>query len=284
MTDAERRHLAAFVAIADAGSITAAAARLHMSQPALSRALGQLEAIVGQQLVDRSTHHLVLTAAGQRFLQPARAALDAFDQAIGIARAGTRPLRFGHSWATTDRAAEILQHWSRLPDKPPLELVYSEERLAGVDSGQCDVALARGPVDQPGLIAMTIADERRYAAIPRRHHLSSRRIVRLADLTGETLVLHAVGGTTTIDLWPTARRPSTFIEVDSTEHWLTTIGSGQGVGVTVESIAASRPHSGIVYRPIDDADPVHLQIIRPRRPTHPDTKRFVATARSVGRR
>jgi hypothetical protein len=60
----ELRHLRAFVAIAAEGTITRAAARLHVTQPALSRTLRQLEAHLGARLIDRSTHHLQLTAAG----------------------------------------------------------------------------------------------------------------------------------------------------------------------------------------------------------------------------
>src|SRR5258705_1886537 len=63
----ELRHLRCFLAIAKEGNLTRAAARLHLTQPALSRTLQQLEASLGLRLVDRSTHHLALTAAGQAF-------------------------------------------------------------------------------------------------------------------------------------------------------------------------------------------------------------------------
>ena len=62
---ADLRHLRAFLAIAAEGSVTRAAARLHVTQPALSRTLRQLEQHLGVRLVDRSTHHLRLTAAGE---------------------------------------------------------------------------------------------------------------------------------------------------------------------------------------------------------------------------
>src|SRR6185312_9689108 len=78
---AELRHLRAFVAIADEENITRAAARLHLTQPALSRTLQQLEAHLGVRLVERSTHHLRLTAPGRAFTDRARAAVTAVDDA-----------------------------------------------------------------------------------------------------------------------------------------------------------------------------------------------------------
>src|SRR5919112_1839022 len=92
---AELRHLRAFVAIADEGTVTRAAARLHVTQPALSRTLAQLEAHLGVRLVERSTHHLELTTAGRLFHHRARAALSAVDEVLDPARAATWPLRLG---------------------------------------------------------------------------------------------------------------------------------------------------------------------------------------------
>ncbi|NUS12178.1 MAG: LysR family transcriptional regulator, partial [Streptomyces sp.] len=73
----ELRHLRAFLVIAEEGNITRAAARLRLSQPALSRTLRQLEDHLGGRLVDRSTHHLELTAEGRTFRDKAAAALAA---------------------------------------------------------------------------------------------------------------------------------------------------------------------------------------------------------------
>lgn len=78
----ELRHFRCFLAIADTLSITRAAERLHLTQPAVSRTLRALEAAVGVRLVDRSTHHLALTDAGHAFRDRAAAAVMAFDDAL----------------------------------------------------------------------------------------------------------------------------------------------------------------------------------------------------------
>ena len=67
----EIRHLRAFLTIAEERSLTRAAQRLHLTQPALSRTLAPLERNLAA-VVDRSTHHVELTDAGRRFEQGVR--------------------------------------------------------------------------------------------------------------------------------------------------------------------------------------------------------------------
>jgi LysR family transcriptional regulator, hca operon transcriptional activator len=72
----ELRHLRYFIAVADAGSLTVAAAqKLHTSQPSLSRQIRDLEQEIGVQLINRSAHGIELTSAGKAFLDHARTAV-----------------------------------------------------------------------------------------------------------------------------------------------------------------------------------------------------------------
>jgi DNA-binding transcriptional LysR family regulator len=75
-----------FVAVVDAGSFTAAARRLHVTQPSLSQQLRALEAELGGELVTRLPRGLRLTPAGEAFLPRARSALRAADDAAALAR------------------------------------------------------------------------------------------------------------------------------------------------------------------------------------------------------
>jgi DNA-binding transcriptional LysR family regulator len=78
----ELRHLRCFLAIAEEGTLTRAATRLHLTQPVVSRTLRQLEDHLGVRLIDRSTHHLGLTAAGHAFQIRAASAVAAADTAF----------------------------------------------------------------------------------------------------------------------------------------------------------------------------------------------------------
>ena len=90
-----------FIAVVDAGSIRGAARQLNMSQPALTRALQQLEEELGVQLVDRSGRGVTPTAAGSAFLSRARVAeaelRKAFEDARKAVGDGTRLLALGLS-------------------------------------------------------------------------------------------------------------------------------------------------------------------------------------------
>ena len=66
------RHIRAFIAVADASSVTKAAQRLHISQPPLTRQIQQLEQELGLTLFVRHRHGVVLTEGGRRLLEKAR--------------------------------------------------------------------------------------------------------------------------------------------------------------------------------------------------------------------
>jgi epsilon-lactone hydrolase len=83
----ELRHLRAFVAVADELNFGRAAARLYLSQPALSRQIRTLERLVGCDLLRRSTHRVELTLAGEALLDRARSLLRDVDDAVHAARA-----------------------------------------------------------------------------------------------------------------------------------------------------------------------------------------------------
>src|ERR1700719_1935204 len=89
----ELRHLRYFVAVADAGSLTVAARKLHTSQPSLSRQIRALEDEVGAQLLTRSARGIELTPAGRAFLEHARTALSQVEAATGAARRVAHPAK-----------------------------------------------------------------------------------------------------------------------------------------------------------------------------------------------
>jgi epsilon-lactone hydrolase len=78
----EIRHLRAFVAVAEELNFGRAAARLHLSQPALSRQVRALERLVGCELLRRSTHRVELTLAGEALLDRARRLLGDLEEAV----------------------------------------------------------------------------------------------------------------------------------------------------------------------------------------------------------
>ena len=90
----ELRHLRYFVAVAETKSLTLAAkARLHTSQPSLSRQIRELEVEVGAQLLTRGARGIELTPAGRLFLDHARSVLSQVEAATEAARRIAHPAK-----------------------------------------------------------------------------------------------------------------------------------------------------------------------------------------------
>lgn len=271
----ELRHLRALAAIGDEGTITGAAAVLHISQPALSRTLEQLESRVGVRLVQRTTRSLALTDAGTRLYERAHLILHQLDDALAEAAAGVRPLRVGFAWAALgDRTVPMLRAWREEHPGTPIQVHRREDPEAALRRGEIDAALLRtAPDPGTGLEVQLLYRERRLAALPEGDPLTRRPAVRLGDLADRSVVLCSTAPTTA-SLWADARRPRTF-EVANVDEWLTVIATGDAVGVTAEATEHSHPHPGVRYVPLADAPPVAVLLASPRTPTHPAIPAFV---------
>ncbi|MDG6103567.1 LysR family transcriptional regulator [Dactylosporangium aurantiacum] len=284
----ELRHLRGFLAIAEEGNLTRAAARLHLTQPALSRTLQQLEAHLGVRLVDRSTHHLALTPAGHEFRRNAAAAIAAVEHALDPDRSRGLPIRLGHAWSALGAYTTVLQRrWKRAHPETVLELLRLDERSAGLASGAVDVAVLRGPAgvpDVPGVTATHLMREPRLAAVADDSPLAGRAALTLADLASLPLALNTVTGSTTLALWPPGGAPSQVVPVKNTDDWLAVIIAGDAVGVTAAGTAAMHPNPAVRYLPLTDAPPVDV-ILAWREPvTHPAVPDLLRLAHDVVRR
>ncbi|MFI6638726.1 LysR substrate-binding domain-containing protein [Streptomyces sp. NPDC050504] len=287
--DVELRHLKALTAIADAGTVTAAAAVLHMTQPALSRTLAQLEARVGVRLVDRSSRHLVLTDEGRTLLGHGRAILAHLDAALAETRTVSRPLRVGYTCAVLGhQTVPLLRSWRRAHPRAPLEVVRKDDRTAGLATGDADVAVLRTVPDEPRIRTEALYTEDRVAALPDDHPLADRDEVRLAELTATgpglpalPLALWPDTGTASVGLWPPARRPVGTVEVHNVDEWLNLIATGGAFGVGAAATAESHNHPGVRFVRVADAPPTTVYLARPAHPTHPHTEEFLAAVREV---
>ncbi|MBG0831367.1 LysR family transcriptional regulator [Planomonospora sp. ID67723] len=272
----ELRHLRALATIGDEGSITDAATALHVSQPALSRTLEQLESRLGVRLVERTTRRLALTEAGRRLWEHAHRILAQVDAALDEAVTGaSRPLRVAFAWAALGRhTVPLLRAWRDRHPETPAQVRRVDDPEATLRRGEADVAFLRtAPTGDPTLAYAAVTSEGRLAAVPETDPLAEREAVRLADLTDRPVVLCSTAATTGADLWPRARRPRTF-QVPGVDEWLTAIATGEAVGVTTAATGYSHPHPGVRYLPLADAAPVTVHLVWPKSPGHPATDDF----------
>ncbi|WP_219459865.1 alpha/beta hydrolase fold domain-containing protein [Nonomuraea rhizosphaerae] len=118
----ELRHLRAFVAVADELNFGRAAARLYLSQPALSRQIRMLERLIGSDLLRRSTHRVELTLAGDALLDRARRLLSDLDDAVSTTRSvgGELAERAARAWQPVNdlflAGAEVQQFRAAVED------------------------------------------------------------------------------------------------------------------------------------------------------------------------
>ncbi|MER7763559.1 LysR family transcriptional regulator [Streptomyces sp. NPDC097619] len=288
MDDVELRHLRALDAVAAAGTVTAAAARLHLTQPALSRTLAQLEARVGVRLVDRTSRRLALTPAGSTLLGHGRAILSHLDAALADTRTVSRPLRLGYTCAVLGRqTVPLLRSWRRAHPHTPLEVVRRDNSTAGLATGDTDVAVLRTVPADPRIRTEALYTEGRVAALPDDHPLAGRDRVRMAELTDPTgapelpLALWPDTGTASPELWPREGRPVGVIEVGNVDEWLNLIATGAAFGLGAEGTAQSHAHPGVRFVPVTDVPDATVYLAHPAHPTHPRTEEFLAAVRET---
>jgi len=152
------RQLGVFTAVADAGSTTAAADRVALSQSATSAALNELEAQLGARLFDRVGTRLVLNDTGRGLLPQARAVLDG---AAGIEREfgpGGAPssLRVGASTTIGNYLLPtLIAAWRRTHPGAHVDVAIANTGAvaAAVARMEVDVGLVEGPCHEPDVVA-----------------------------------------------------------------------------------------------------------------------------------
>lgn len=151
-----------FVRIVEAGSLSAAAQQLGTSQPTISRRLQQLERWLGLRLIQRSTHAMKLTQEGERCLQHAQALLEQWQAAEADLR-GVQDEPRGHLRVMVPSVFGLQQLISPLVAflnrYPALSVEWLlHDRMPDFTAEGIDCAVRVGAVDEPGLVAIRLAD------------------------------------------------------------------------------------------------------------------------------
>ncbi|MEZ1319642.1 transcriptional regulator CynR, partial [Pseudomonas fluorescens] len=190
------RHIQYFLAVAEHLSFTKAAAALHVSQPALSQQVKQLEEILGAQLFDRSGRTTRLTDAGDVYLVYARRAYqelreaqsaihDVSDLSRGSLRVAVTPT------FTTYLVGPLIEAFHSRYPKITLNLKeLSQERIEELlSAGELDAGIAFDEINTPDIAAVPLLKETLALMVSRRHPLAKQRSIGLQALNAESLVL-----------------------------------------------------------------------------------------------
>lgn len=238
------RQLETFIAIADEGGFTRAAARLHLVQSAVSATLKGLEAELGHPLIDRSPRRAALTAEGEALLEPARRVLesmaalrDAAGRLDGVVR-GSLVVGIPAAPDVFDLAglfsAFAVEH-------PAVALsarsspAGSQGLLADLVADRLDMSIVVLPVEMPPSIEFDVlAGGGLHLAVPVGHPLAGRARVSPAELVAHPFVDFAPGFSNRIAVDAEFVRlglsRDTRIEAPSTELAAAYIAAGAGIG------------------------------------------------------
>lgn len=252
----ELRQLRYFQAVAEDLSFSRAAKRLRVAQPALSRAIKQLEQTLGADVLERTRHHVRLTPAGAVLLREIAVLLQHLEEVTRRVRrtaAGEEgELRLGYIGPPTQPFLGGLLYEYR--KRYPLVSIHLEERTPErvwemVAKGRLSAALTR-PVlahEALGLRTIVLREERLGIVVPANHALAKRRAVPWTALAREPLIVLArregmglhdavIAGCRHAGVTPRlAQTPSLIGTV------MSYVEAGAGIGVVTEGVVTPTP-------------------------------------------
>jgi DNA-binding transcriptional LysR family regulator len=262
----ELRHLRYFQAVAELGSMTAAARRLYVSQSAISEQIRDLEHELGCALLDRSGRNIQLTPQGQVFLAEARRTLEAARRAIDVTRraahgeVGTLAIGF-FLWGTAGFFPRIIREFRKLRPGIRLSLVdmHATQQISALEAGTIDIALTR-PLQQPldKIFRSELLFRDPAVVVMRPDHRLAKRTVKVRDLVEERLVL--VERRSNIEFFDnivTVCAAEGFSPqiVNTSGTWpgvLTLVEAGEGIALVPSGVRTLRIR-GLIFRPFAGA-------------------------------
>lgn len=256
------RQLRYAIAAADHGSFYRAARALDIEQSTLSRNILKLERAIGMAIFKRSRSGVTMTLPGNAFIRGAKPMVASADKLVAMMRAAGQGraggLRLGHNNSVSaGNLRATLVSWREAHPDVEIECVEADRSnlLAGLDTGEIDIAILMGAAGHHGFRCQPLWSERILAALPVSHPLADRDLVHWTDLRGERFLL------TVADPGPEMRdmllgrlsvsgtKPDIRMHPSSRETILSILGGGSGMSIVCEGSTGAR-YPEVVYRPI----------------------------------
>ncbi len=272
----ELRLLRYFQAVAEELSFSRAAQKLRIAQPALSRAVRELEEEAGAELLSRNKRSVKLTPAGAVLLHETGIILGLCDEALRKVQrtvsGQTGELRLGYIGPPTQPfLSEVLKEYR---ERHPRVTVILEERTPErvwemVSKDRLDIGLTR-PVaagERIGLQTLRLRREAMCAVVPASHPLAGKTKVTWKMLQGLPLVVLArregVGlyDSVMLGCHKAGFSPRISHSPSIVGTVLTYVDSGAGIGVVPESVSVLNTSSGLLFKPLHPAQSVELVMV-----------------------
>ncbi len=271
----ERIEIEAFLTLAEVLHFGRTAERLHLSPGRISQTIKALERRIGAPLFHRTSRSVRLTDVGQTLYTALRPAVDDLERAVTTATAAAhrQRTRLTVGFSTPWCGDLVIVAGDRLQEELPgcdvsIQEIQLSQPLQGLRSGEIDIQLSEFPINEPDLVAgPVIFTEPRALLVGTSDPLAACDSITLEDLAQTRLI--PVRGNAP-DYWqayhypahtPSGRRIPHARPVTYWPETLSLVGAGRGS--TIASLRAARyhPHPGVVYLPIEDADPIRYGLI-----------------------
>ncbi|WP_406196508.1 LysR family transcriptional regulator [Kitasatospora sp. NBC_01560] len=293
--DVDTRLLRSFAAVCEEGQLTAAAARLFVSQPTLTKQIRQLEALLGVELFERSRRGMAPTLAGRALAAYAGPVLAGWEDALRATRAAAAEqgstLRVGFEGGTINVMTHrtVADFTRRMPGWQ-VELRQNNwfDPTSGLATGEIDLTLWHAPpwMSEQYNVAV-LGEEPRCAALPSGHRLAGRTVIDLCELLDEPFVAipHEAGHWR--DYWlavpERGGRPVRIGAVaHNTDEWLAAVVCGQGVGFAPMTMSRLAAREDVAYRPVRGLSPSQVGLYWPKeRELTPAMAAFVRSCRAT---
>lgn len=255
------RQLEVFRAVMEAGSATAAARLLELSQSSVSRLLMQLEENVGLDLFAREHGKLTPTANATALYREVSHAFEGVERVLNLARkmrsnnTGTLRIAVPPSFCEVLLPRVIMQLMTLHPDLRYAVKQGSYEEIASmVASREVDVGIVKDPIEHIGISKLELMSSRLVCALSEGHPLARRRVVQLMDFSGVSMVLLGQNKPWREELQAHFRREnirfSVVLETHSVGAVCGFVANGLGVSIVPEILGAQYAGRGLVLRPL----------------------------------
>jgi DNA-binding transcriptional LysR family regulator len=268
------RQVEVYRVVVTAGSVTAAAQMLFVSQPAVSRILGDLEDAVGFKLFARTKRQLVQTEEGKLFYEEIRKAFIGLDDlaqtAVSIREHNKGQLRVITlpSFAAT-LMPELIAKFSTAYPRLPISIeVQSTERIADwIANSKFDIGLTIPPAESPLVNAKVLTQMESVCILHKNHRLANKAFISAKDLHGERFISFKSDSLARHDIDDLFNKEgcqrNLFVEARTVESICGLVAAGLGVSVVGPLWIPKHIQYNLVAKPFRPRVPVDLLLLTP---------------------
>lgn len=272
------KQLRYFTAVVREGGFSGAAAKLHLSQPSLSKSIRTLEEQIGFQLLERTTKRVNLTESGQVFYDRALyilSEMDIFEKEVHEVKVlGSGEVRLGMIESVKNWIPNVL-NWYRT-EYPDMHVVLKEvlgrnDIERALHDYEVHICLTNEFIENPDIVTEPLYDEKLVLVMNSAHPLATHDVVEMRDLANEPFIITSKGFQTRNNITEAFAQAQVELNIcydaDRFETILTLVEAGTGISIVPRNYIGSVVPDTLAVRELTSSSlerTVYLAYIRNR--------------------